>query len=82
MKQAVDYTLRELIVAAAAPEIRDGDKIFIGGAEVCRFGNLNSPWIEENGKRTRLPGNGGAANIPLMAPRCITIVSTLPVSPS
>src|SRR5215470_3278827 len=34
---------------------------FIGGAEVDRFGNLNTHWVEENGKRTRLPGSGGGA---------------------
>ena len=28
---------------------------FIGGAEVDRFGNLNTHWVEEKGKRVRLP---------------------------
>ena len=142
------YTLRELMVAAAAREIRDGDKVFvgmrlpllgfavakethapnaigifengvirdwpalesiftmsdppnvaralacgslnevmfllqsgrvdlgfIGGAEVDRFGNLNTHWVEENGKRTRLPGSGGAADIATMAKRCIIIMN-------
>ena len=40
---------------------------FIGGAEMDRFGNLNTHWVEENGKRTRLPGSGGAADIATMA---------------
>ena len=144
----MDYTLRELMVAAAAREIRDGDKVFvgmrlpllgfavakethapnaigifengvirdwpalesiftmsdppniahalacgslnevmfllqsgrvelgfIGGAEVDRFGNLNTHWVEENGKRTRLPGSGGAADIATMAKRCIIIMN-------
>jgi glutaconate CoA-transferase subunit B len=142
------YTLRELMVAAAAREIADGDKIFvgmrlpllgfavakethapnaigifengvirdwpaleaiftmsdppnvaralycgglnevmnllqsgrvnlgfIGGAEVDRFGNLNTHWVEENGKRIRLPGSGGAADIATMAKRCIIIMN-------
>src|SRR5688572_33032691 len=142
------YTLRELMVAAAAREIHDGDKVFvgmrlpmlgfavakethapnalgifengvlrdwpalesiltmsdppniaralwcgglndvmnflqsgrvdlgfIGGAEIDRFGNLNTHWVEENGKRIRLPGSGGAADIATMAKRCIIIMN-------
>jgi glutaconate CoA-transferase subunit B len=144
----MDYTLRELMVAAAAREIRDGDRVFvgmrlpllgfavakethapsaigifengvvrdwpalesiltmsdpanvsralycgglndamnllqtgrvdlgfIGGAEIDRFGNLNTHWVEENGKRVRLPGSGGAADIATMAKRCIIIMN-------
>ena len=144
----MDYTRRELMVAAAAREIRDGEKVFvgmrlpllgfavakelhapgalgifengvirdwpalesiftmsdppnvaralycgslndvmcllqsgrinlgfIGGAEIDRFGNLNTHWVEENGKRTRLPGSGGAADISTMAQRCIIIMN-------
>lgn len=48
---------------------------FIGGAEVDRFGNLNTHWVEDNGKRTRLPGSGGAADIATMAQRCIIIMN-------
>jgi glutaconate CoA-transferase subunit B len=48
---------------------------FIGGAEVDRFGNLNTHWVEEDGKRTRLPGSGGAADIATMAKRCILIMN-------
>ena len=48
---------------------------FIGGAEVDRFGNLNTHWVAENGKRTRLPGSGGAADIATMAKRCIIIMN-------
>jgi glutaconate CoA-transferase subunit B len=44
---------------------------FIGGAEMDRFGNLNTHWVEDNGQRTRLPGSGGAADIATMARRCI-----------
>src|SRR5512139_1965405 len=48
---------------------------FIGGAEVDRFGNLNTHWVEENDKRTRLPGSGGAADIATMAKRSIIIMN-------
>jgi glutaconate CoA-transferase subunit B len=48
---------------------------FIGGAEVDRFGNLNTHWVEDNGKKTRLPGSGGAADIATMAKRCIIIMN-------
>ena len=48
---------------------------FIGGAEIDRFGNLNTHWVEDNGKRTRLPGSGGAADIATMAKRCIIIMN-------
>jgi glutaconate CoA-transferase, subunit B len=51
------------------------DAGFIGGAEVDRFGNLNTHWVEENGKPTRLPGSGGAADIATMAKRCIIIMN-------
>ena len=48
---------------------------FIGGAEIDRFGNLNTHWVEDNGKRTRLPGSGGAADIAAMAKRTIIIMN-------
>jgi len=48
---------------------------FIGGAEVDRFGNLNTHWVEEGGKKTRLPGSGGAADIATLAQRCIIIMN-------
>jgi glutaconate CoA-transferase subunit B len=48
---------------------------FIGGAEIDRFGNLNTHWVEDNGKRTRLPGSGGAADIATMARRCVIIMN-------
>ena len=48
---------------------------FLGGAEIDRYGNLNTHWVEENGKRTRLPGSGGAADIAVMAKRSIIIMN-------
>ncbi len=48
---------------------------FIGGAEIDRFGNLNTHWVQESGKRTRLPGSGGAADIAALAQRTIVIMN-------
>jgi glutaconate CoA-transferase, subunit B len=48
---------------------------FIGGAEIDRYGNLNTHWVEENGKPIRLPGSGGAADIAAMAKRSIIIMN-------
>lgn len=48
---------------------------FIGGAEVDRFGNLNTHWVVEGKKNTRLPGSGGAADIATLAGRCIIIMN-------
>src|SRR5713226_9387453 len=48
---------------------------FIGGAEIDFFGNLNTHWVIENGKRVRLPGSGGAADIASLAGRCIIIMN-------
>ena len=48
---------------------------FIGGAEVDRFGNLNTHWVVEGKKNTRLPGSGGAADIATLAGRFIIIMN-------
>lgn len=48
---------------------------FIGGAELDRYGNLNTHWVVDNGKRLRLPGSGGAADIATLAGRCIIIMN-------
>lgn len=48
---------------------------FIGGAEVDRFGNLNTHWVVEKERKLRLPGSGGAADIATLAGRCIIIMS-------
>ncbi len=52
---------------------------FIGGAEVDRFGNLNTSYIYgESGKLTRLPGSGGACDIATGAGRCVIIMEHEP----
>jgi glutaconate CoA-transferase subunit B len=47
---------------------------FLGGAEVDRFGNLNTTWGEEGGRRVRLPGSGGAADIAALSARTVVIM--------
>ena len=48
---------------------------FIGGAEVDRYGNVNTHWVAEGKKRVRLPGSGGAADIATLAKRCTIIMN-------
>ena len=47
---------------------------FLGGAQVDRFGNLNTTWVEEGGRRVRLPGSGGAADIAALSRRTVVIM--------
>lgn len=47
---------------------------FIGGAEVDRYGNLNTQWVGEGPRTVRLPGSGGACDIAVMAGRCVIIM--------
>jgi glutaconate CoA-transferase subunit B len=48
---------------------------FIGGAEIDRFGNLNTSYVRdgENGI-TKLPGSGGAADIASLSKRLVVIM--------
>jgi glutaconate CoA-transferase subunit B len=48
---------------------------FIGGAQVDRFGNLNTSYVDGPGGRTRLPGSGGAADIAALARRHVVIMA-------
>jgi len=48
---------------------------FIGGAEVDRYGNLNTHWVGDGSREVRLPGSGGAADIASMAGRCVIIMN-------
>jgi glutaconate CoA-transferase subunit B len=47
---------------------------FLGGAQVDRFGNLNTTWVDQDGRRIRLPGSGGAADIASLAQRTVVIM--------
>ncbi len=52
------------------------DAGFIGGAEIDRFGNINSSYIGDHTAPTvKLPGSGGAADIAAMAKRLIAIMN-------
>jgi glutaconate CoA-transferase subunit B len=49
---------------------------FIGGAEVDRFGNLNTSYIGGAARpRTKLPGSGGGADIAILSRRWVTLMS-------
>jgi glutaconate CoA-transferase subunit B len=49
---------------------------FIGGAEVDRFGNVNSSYIGPRSKpKVKLPGSGGACDIATLAGRLLVIMS-------
>ena len=49
---------------------------FIGGAEVDRFGNLNTSYIGEPARPTvKLPGSGGGADIAILSRRWVTLMS-------
>jgi len=51
------------------------DVSFIGGAQVDRFGNLNTSYIGDlDGKFVRLPGSGGACDLASLAKRHIIIM--------
>jgi glutaconate CoA-transferase subunit B len=52
---------------------------FIGGAEVDRFGNLNTSYIGDPARpRTKLPGSGGGADIAILSRRWVTLMSHEP----
>jgi glutaconate CoA-transferase subunit B len=48
---------------------------FIGGAQVDRFGNLNTTYVGPRSGRIRLPGSGGAADIASLAQRHVVIMA-------
>lgn len=52
------------------------DAGFIGGAEIDRFGNVNSSYIGDwRQPKVKLPGSGGAADIAGMARRMVVIMN-------
>ena len=49
---------------------------FIGGAEVDRFGNLNTSYVGEPSRpNVKLPGSGGGADIAILSRRWVTLMS-------
>ena len=52
---------------------------FIGGAEVDRFGNLNTSYIGDPARPSvKLPGSGGGADIAILARRWVTLMAHEP----
>jgi len=52
---------------------------FIGGAEVDRFGNLNTSYVGDPRRpRTKLPGSGGGADIAILSRRWVTLMAHEP----
>ena len=52
------------------------DSGFVGGAEVDRFGNINSSYIgDHEAPKVKLPGTGGATDIAAQAGRLIAIIN-------
>lgn len=53
----------------------DVDLGFIGGAEVDRFGNLNTSYIGDPARPSvKLPGSGGGADIAILSRRWVTLM--------
>lgn len=49
---------------------------FIGGAEVDRFGNLNTSYVGPASRpKVKLPGSGGGADIAILSRRWVTLMS-------
>jgi glutaconate CoA-transferase subunit B len=48
---------------------------FIGGAQIDRFGNLNTSRVGPADRATRLPGSGGGADIASLARRHVVIMA-------
>lgn len=52
----------------------DIDVGFLGGAEIDRYGNLNTTRVEAGDREIRLPGSGGACDIACMADRTVLLM--------
>lgn len=52
----------------------DVDVGFLGGAEIDRYGNLNTTRVRANDRTIRLPGSGGACDIACMAGRTVLLM--------
>ena len=48
---------------------------FIGGAQVDRFGNLNTSYIGPTGRTMRLPGSGGGGDIASLSRRHVIVMA-------
>ncbi len=52
----------------------DVDVGFLGGAEIDRYGNLNTTRVQAGDREIRLPGSGGACDIACMAGRTVILL--------
>jgi glutaconate CoA-transferase subunit B len=56
----------------------DIDVGFLGGAEIDRYGNLNTTRVHAGDREIRLPGSGGACDIACMADRTVVLMAHEP----
>lgn len=56
----------------------DIDVGFLGGAEIDRFGNLNTTTVRSGDTDIRLPGSGGACDIACLAQRTVILMAHEP----
>jgi glutaconate CoA-transferase subunit B len=56
----------------------DIDVGFLGGAEIDRYGNLNTTRVRAGDREIRLPGSGGACDIACMADRTVILMAHEP----
>jgi glutaconate CoA-transferase subunit B len=56
----------------------DVDVGFLGGAEIDRYGNLNTTRVRAGDREIRLPGSGGACDIACMAGRTVILMAHEP----
>lgn len=56
----------------------DIDVGFLGGAEIDRYGNLNTTRVLAGDREIRLPGSGGACDIACMADRTVILMAHEP----
>jgi glutaconate CoA-transferase subunit B len=64
--------MREVMGLLQAGRVHLG---FIGGAQVDRFGNLNTSYVGAPGSIMRLPGSGGGADIACLSQRHVIIMT-------
>ncbi len=56
----------------------DVDLGFLGGAEIDRYGNLNTTRVAAGDREVRLPGSGGACDIACLAGRTVVLMAHEP----
>jgi glutaconate CoA-transferase subunit B len=64
--------MREIMALLQAGRVDLG---FIGGAQIDRFGNLNTSYVGPPGRLTRLPGSGGGGDIASLSRRHVIVMA-------